>query len=102
MYAINALYAGYRDNGWAQGLWPHKATLSPVFIADGVSSKDYQICNRGFKDRFHDGSIPNATWWSGLPSGMNIGLIGPVGATITFTLEPPYIEKLPSRASRPR
>ena len=45
--AINALYAGYRDNAWAEGLWPHKGHLEPTFYADGVKSGDYQITNIG-------------------------------------------------------
>ncbi|MCP4711734.1 MAG: M6 family metalloprotease domain-containing protein [Planctomycetes bacterium] len=45
--AINAFYAGSRDNAWAKGLWPHKSTLSPTFYADGVHSGSYQITNMG-------------------------------------------------------
>ncbi len=41
--AINALYAGTCTNTWAEGLWPHKNYLSPVFSADGVRSLYYQI-----------------------------------------------------------
>ena len=45
--AINAFYAGARDNAWSQGLWPHKSTLAPTFYADGVKSGGYQITNMG-------------------------------------------------------
>ena len=41
--ATNALYAGFADNAWAQGLWPHRGVLSPEFEADGVRSRNYQI-----------------------------------------------------------
>ena len=47
--AINAFYAGGRDNVWAEGLWPHMGYLWPVFSADGVSSRYYQITNIGNK-----------------------------------------------------
>jgi M6 family metalloprotease-like protein len=45
--AINAFYAGYPDQGWAVGLWPHQWNLSPTFSADGVQSYLYQITNIG-------------------------------------------------------
>ncbi|MHC4676050.1 MAG: M6 family metalloprotease domain-containing protein [Planctomycetota bacterium] len=45
--AINAFYAGDIDNIWGEGLWPHMGYLWPVFSADGVSSKYYQITNIG-------------------------------------------------------
>jgi M6 family metalloprotease-like protein len=41
--AINAFYAGYVDNAWAEGLWPHMGYLDPVFGADSVASRYYQI-----------------------------------------------------------
>ena len=41
--AINALYAGFVDNSWAQGLWSHSGHLLPEFEADGVISGHYQI-----------------------------------------------------------
>lgn len=47
--AINAFYAGGRDNVWAEGLWPHMGYLWPVFSADGVNSRYYQITNIGDK-----------------------------------------------------
>jgi M6 family metalloprotease-like protein len=45
--AINTLYAGEVDNAWAEGLWPHKGYLDPVFEADGVRSRHYQITEIG-------------------------------------------------------
>jgi M6 family metalloprotease-like protein len=45
--AINTFYAGYVDNAWAEGLWPHMGYLEPVFNADGVRSRYYQITNIG-------------------------------------------------------
>lgn len=45
--AINAFYAGEVDNAWAEGLWPHMGNLEPVFYADGVRSRYYQITNIG-------------------------------------------------------
>jgi M6 family metalloprotease-like protein len=45
--AINAFYAGGRDNEWGEGLWPHMGYLWPIFFADGVSSEYYQITDIG-------------------------------------------------------
>lgn len=44
--AINTLYTGDPDVGWAQGLWPHQGYLTS-FEADGVTSRKYQITSLG-------------------------------------------------------
>jgi len=45
--AINAFYVGACPNAWAEGLWPHKGSMTDWFKADGVKSGDYQITNMG-------------------------------------------------------
>ncbi|WP_083330495.1 MULTISPECIES: M6 family metalloprotease domain-containing protein [Pseudoalteromonas] len=40
---LNIFYAGNSDSSWSKGLWPHMATLSPRFCADGVCTNRYQI-----------------------------------------------------------
>lgn len=42
---VNCFYAGYTNNNWAEGLWPHSWTVS--FSADGVSTYKYQITDLG-------------------------------------------------------
>jgi M6 family metalloprotease-like protein len=44
--AINMFYAGFVQNAWAQGLWPHQSYMSG-FSADGVSAGAYQTTNIG-------------------------------------------------------
>lgn len=45
--AVNLVYAGDPDSGFAAGLWPHQWSLDPVFVADGVMATAYQISNIG-------------------------------------------------------
>jgi len=48
--ALNILYAGSPKQGWANGLWPHSATMSgtPSTIAiNGVRFSKYQLSNLG-------------------------------------------------------
>ncbi len=45
--ALNILYAGYIQNAWSEGLWPHQGWMGSVFAADGVTSGAYQISNLG-------------------------------------------------------
>jgi M6 family metalloprotease-like protein len=45
--AINAFYAGYRVNAWAQGIWPHQGGMYGDFNADGVHSGVYEITDIG-------------------------------------------------------
>lgn len=45
--AINILYAGYPEHGWAKGLWPHMNPSFSNFSADGVQSMRYQMTNIG-------------------------------------------------------
>ncbi len=45
--SINVLYAGSPDNGWSNGLWPHKGTLNGSFTANGIAARDYQITGIG-------------------------------------------------------
>ncbi|MBD1584564.1 M6 family metalloprotease domain-containing protein [Pseudoalteromonas sp. S16_S37] len=40
---LNIFYAGNSDSSWSKGLWPHMASLSPRFCADGVCTNRYQI-----------------------------------------------------------
>ncbi len=43
--ALNFMYAGTPQSGWAQGLWPHSGYLPELFTANGLSTYKYQICN---------------------------------------------------------
>lgn len=45
--ALNCLYAGNPDVGWAQGLWPHAYYLTSPVSYDGVRLYRYQISNIG-------------------------------------------------------
>lgn len=45
--SINVLYAGSPDNGWSNGLWPHKSSLNGSFTANGIAARDYQLTNIG-------------------------------------------------------
>jgi M6 family metalloprotease-like protein len=45
--AINMFYAGYIQNAWSQGLWPHQSYMGGRFSADGVSAGAYQTTNIG-------------------------------------------------------
>ncbi len=48
VYALNALYAGDAVNNWAEGLWPHAASLATRFAAPGGKTfADYQITHIG-------------------------------------------------------
>jgi M6 family metalloprotease-like protein len=44
--AVNILYAGTADAGWANGLWPHSGTLRYTF-ATGVAMSAHQLSNLG-------------------------------------------------------
>jgi len=44
--AVNVFYAGYPDQGWSHGLWPHCGYLQD-FEADGVEVFRYQLTNIG-------------------------------------------------------
>lgn len=44
--AVNILYAGRADAGWANGLWPHSGSISG-FSADGVEVRRYQMTSLG-------------------------------------------------------
>jgi len=44
--AINVFYAGFPDQGWGSGLWPHCGPLHD-FEADGVTTYRYQLTNVG-------------------------------------------------------
>lgn len=41
----------------------------------------------GYKTAFDDTTTPNSKWWNGVSSGLKISDIGPVGTTMTFTLD---------------
>ncbi|QNU68190.1 M6 family metalloprotease domain-containing protein [Ruminiclostridium herbifermentans] len=41
----------------------------------------------GYKTAFDDTTTPNSKWWNGTSSGLKISNIGPVGTTLTFTLD---------------
>jgi M6 family metalloprotease-like protein len=45
--AINMFYAGYIQNAWAEGLWPHQSYMGGRFSADGVTTGAYQTTNIG-------------------------------------------------------
>lgn len=45
--AINMFYAGFIQNAWAEGLWPHQSNMGGRFTADGVSTGAYQTTNIG-------------------------------------------------------
>lgn len=44
--AVNVFYAGFPDQGWSHGLWPHCGHLHD-FETDGVSTFRYQLTNLG-------------------------------------------------------
>jgi len=44
--AVNMLYAGSPEAGWANGLWPHSSSISG-FSADGISVSRYQMTSIG-------------------------------------------------------
>ena len=44
--AVNILYAGRAEAGWANGLWPHSGSVSG-FSADGVDVRRYQMTSLG-------------------------------------------------------
>jgi M6 family metalloprotease-like protein len=44
--AVNVLYAGTADAGWANGLWPHSGTFRYTF-ATGVAMSAHQMSNLG-------------------------------------------------------
>jgi M6 family metalloprotease-like protein len=44
--AVNVLYAGRAEAGWANGLWPHSGSVSG-FSADGVDVRRYQMTSLG-------------------------------------------------------
>jgi M6 family metalloprotease-like protein len=46
-WALNAMYAGEPDWGWAKGLWPHMSTMNSNFNVNGVYARKYQITNIG-------------------------------------------------------
>jgi M6 family metalloprotease-like protein len=52
------------------------------------------LFRQGYRDQFHDATIPNAHWWSGRPSGLNISQIGPAGSQIRFVIDQAYSEVL--------
>lgn len=41
----------------------------------------------GYKTAFNDTTTPNSKWWNGTSSGLKISNIGPVGTSLTFTLD---------------
>jgi len=43
------------------------------------------LFHAGYADAFTDSTIPDAKWWSGNNSGLDIHNISPAGATMTFT-----------------
>ncbi len=45
--ALNILYAGSPDWGWAKGLWPHSSTGINVITSNGVRFRRYQMTNIG-------------------------------------------------------
>ena len=48
VYALNAFYAGWCPNDWAQGLWPHSSGLVSPFVASATKKfNDYQITDMG-------------------------------------------------------
>ncbi|MCP4108816.1 MAG: M6 family metalloprotease domain-containing protein, partial [Desulfobacteraceae bacterium] len=44
--AVNILYAGYPDHGWANGLWPHSGMT--YYYINGVRIRRYQMTNIGY------------------------------------------------------
>lgn len=46
VFAVNVLYAGNPDVGWAKGLWPHKGNVSGV-VHDGMNIGVYELSNIG-------------------------------------------------------
>jgi M6 family metalloprotease-like protein len=48
IYALNAFYAGWNQNNWAKGLWPHSSGLDTPFAASATKKfNDYQITDMG-------------------------------------------------------
>ncbi|MCR4945107.1 MAG: M6 family metalloprotease domain-containing protein [Clostridium sp.] len=45
--AVNILYAGDPDAGWANGLWPHQGYIPEGFYSGGVNIHKYQLSNIG-------------------------------------------------------
>lgn len=45
------------------------------------------LFHSGYKTAFDDSTTPNSKWWNGTSSGLKISNIGPVGTTMTFTLD---------------
>lgn len=45
--ALNVFYAGGRDCGWSNGLWPHSGSYTGFTSSSGIKSRKYQITNIG-------------------------------------------------------
>ncbi len=45
--ALNVFYAGSRDCGWSNGLWPHQGSYTGFISSSGVRSRKYQITDIG-------------------------------------------------------
>lgn len=100
--ALNVLYAGYPDNGWAKGLWPHKGSM--YYNVGGVTIYNYQITNIGnrlsIRTTCHENGHLIMGWpdlydYGGESLGIgNYGLMGYGGSNVSPTPPNPYFRAL--------
>jgi len=53
------------------------------------------LFHAGWKDAFDDDSVPDALWWSGEPSALQLTRISAVGTTISFTVGEEILPQVP-------
>jgi hypothetical protein len=54
------------------------------YNSNGGGSGD--LFHAGYADAFHDSTTPDAKWWNGENSGLDVQNISPVGETMTFSI----------------